>query len=184
MNATAFVVGASGSAGGMLLDIARQLGFTSVHAFSNLRRMERLAAQTPLSFFLFAAVADPGSLGRTAESIRRSSSQRIRFAPMIYFADAPSLGTVRQCIDLGFDDVVTVPYSVQRVEERLRRQLDTTLYYFETQSYFGPDRRGRLPGHLDTHPQRGAGGDYRRIELLRSLTSGIELAEDDQQVMI
>ena len=57
------------------------------------------------------------------------------------------------------------------------------LTYYETSGYFGPDRRDRVTG-----PRRAAesrvGGQFRRLEIVRNLTSGINVLRDDLYTQI
>src|SRR5262245_52270884 len=123
MKACAFVVGPDDGSGAVLKHLARQIGFDSVYLFRDIADAERQSASTPLLFFLFAAVDDLQKLKPVTAAVRSSPSQRVRFSPMIYFSESPSLEAIRSCINMGFDDVITLPFSLSRVEERLSRQV-------------------------------------------------------------
>jgi PleD family two-component response regulator len=169
MRATAFVVGPADGPGAALRDLAQGLGFAHVLAFDNLGRSEQQLQHTPVCFFLFAAVEDLSGLRTVAHQVRFSTSRRIRFSPLIYFSESASVETIRSCVDMGFDDVITVPFSRDRVMGRLEHQLNRNLVFFETANYVGPDRR--------TTP-RAQTGQYRRIEISRSLHTGITVIKD------
>ncbi|WDR07190.1 hypothetical protein PSQ90_07125 [Devosia rhodophyticola] len=135
-------------------------------------------SRTPVCYFLFSAVGEVESLRSAAEAIRFAPSRKVRFSPLIYFTESPSLDTIQQCANLGFDDVITIPFAPARLAERISRQVNTSLVYYETSSYFGPDRRERQvltppPGEMR------AGGRYRRLEIMRSLVSGISVVRDE-----
>jgi hypothetical protein len=183
MRAFAYVAALQGGAGPALKELAHKIGFATVEDFKSVPVAEQQALSTPLIFFLFGAVARPLSLQAVARSIRTAASPRLHFAPMIYFSETPSLETIKTCINMGFDDVITLPYTLGRVEERLERQLERPLSYYETATYFGPDRRGRLEREQD-HSQRGTGGQYRRIEIVRSPAHGVDVIKDDFHVMV
>jgi hypothetical protein len=183
MRAFAYVVASEGSSGAGLKELARQIGFEAVQDFKTVAAAEQQALATPLIYFLFGAVARPLSLRPIARSIRAAESPRVRFAPTIYFSETPSLEAIRSCINMGFDDIITLPFALGRVEERLDRQLERPLVYYETATYFGPDRRGRLEQE-EGHSLRGTGGQYRRIEIVRSSTSGVHVIKDDFHVMV
>jgi hypothetical protein len=184
MQACAFVVGPGDGRGAALRSLARQVGFEAVYPYRDIADAERQSASSPLIFFLFAAVDRLGKLTRVGEAVRQSQSQRVRFAPMIYFAETPSLDTIRACINIGFDDIITLPVALSRVEERLERQLYRAVTYYETPTYFGPDRRNRLGHESHGHSGRGTGGQYRRLELVRNPGAGIEILRDDTHVMV
>lgn len=177
MRAYAYVVGPGDGPGAALTELARGLGFAGVSPFSTIAQADAQASQTPVVFFLFAATEDPRSLRGVAEAIRFSATRRLRFSPLIYFAESPSVEAITTCINMGFDDVITMPFTRRRVLERMTRQVGQNLVYFETPSYFGPDRR-RSGGSDITLDQRN-GGQYRRLEIVRNLISGTNVLRDD-----
>lgn len=183
MKASAFVVGAGDGPGAALKELARQVGFESVQSFGELAAAERQAATTPLIYFLFASVEDLKRLKTVASAIRASTVPRIKFSPMIYFCESPSIEEIRTCINMGFDDVITLPFTLSRIGERLGRQVDKTLVYYETATYFGPDRRREETGEVK-HSGRGTGGQYRRMEIVRSVTAGVSVLSDETHVVI
>lgn len=182
MRACTYVVGPEDSFSGALKDVARHIGFESVLRYRDIAQAERQVPTTPLIFFLFAAADDLSKIKPVTEAIRFSSDARLRFSPMIYFSDNASIDTIRTCINMGFDDIITLPFTLKRVKERLDRQLDHPLVYYQTATYFGPDRRGRLE-HDEGHHLRGTGGEYRRFEITRG-ADGVHVLKDEMHVMI
>ncbi len=178
MKACAYVVGPPDGPGAALMDMARGLGFEAVLPYGGVARAELQAQQTPICFFLFATVADVRSLKNAADAVRFSPSRKIRFSPLIYFTESPSVETIKRCIGMGFDDVITLPFMRSRVEERIQRQIDRPCVYYETSSYFGPDRRNRIEDEI-RHPENRGGGQYRRLEIVRNLTHGVNVLRDD-----
>ena len=146
MRAYAYVVGPDNGPAAVLVQLAAGLGLAGVSRFSTLAEAEAQAQQTPVCFFLFAATDDVRKLRSVADAIRFSPARRLRFSPLIYFAGSPSVETITACINMGFDDVITMPFTPSRVLERMMRQVGQSLVYYETATYFGPDRRGRLQG--------------------------------------
>jgi len=178
MRACAYVVGPPDGPGEALMDLARGLGFPVVQSYAGLAAAEAQAQQTPLLFFLFAAVEDVTGLKAVADAIRFSPSRRIRFSPMVYFSESPLVEAIRTCVDMGFDDVLTLPFTTRRVASRLERLVEHTQVYFETADYLGPDRRAQR-----THSP-GGGGQYRRLEIIRSTARGVSVLRDDMQVAV
>ncbi len=177
MRACAFVVGPHDGPGAALADLARGLGFAAVQPYSSLAAAEAQAQQTPLLFFLFAAVDDVLVLKAAADAIRFSPSRRIRFSPLVYFSESPSLEAIRTCVEMGFDDVITLPFTPSRVAGRLDRLVDHTQVYFETADYLGPDRGARR-----THAR--GNGLYRRLEIMRTVLGGVSVMRDEMQVAV
>ncbi len=163
--------------------MALRLGFETVLPYQGVAQAERQVLRTPLCFFLFAEVGELDLLSQPAQAIRFSGGRLVRFAPLVYFCRAPSRDAIKRCIQMGFDDVITQPFTPKRVAPRLERQIGTELVYFETSSYFGPDRRGRLDEERPANPGKYH-GQYRRIEITRSYASGVSVLSDDLQIVI
>ena len=143
MKARAYVVGPRRGAAAALFDLAGRLEFEAVLSYTSVVDVERHASDMSIVFFLFAEVPDLEQLRPATQAIRAAGSRNLRFAPLVYFCTTPSIETVRKLIGMGFDDVIAGPFSPSVVRPRLARQLDVPLAYFETATYFGPDRRRR-----------------------------------------
>lgn len=184
MRASAFIVGPREGAGAALVDLARAVGFETIQRYQGLVRAEQQVARTPLAFFLCAPVADVRTLKPMADAIRFSPSLKLRFLPLIYFARAPSLEAVQHCISMGFDDVVALPIAGDDASERIGRQIGRLQTYYETATYFGPDRRNRTGGVLRSGDSDHGGGDYRRIDIMRNADTGVDVIHDDMRVVL
>jgi DNA-binding response OmpR family regulator len=183
MNAAAFVVGPQDGAAYSLTTLAQNAGLEPVLPYRSLAKAEAQMQQTPLVFFLCTAVTDLQSLKPMADAIRFSPSLKLRYSPIIYFARSPSREEIKGCINMGFDDVIALPFGIRQLQERIARQIGTPQTYFETSTYFGPDRRNRLESD-ENDPRRGKGGHFRRIEILRTPERGIEVLNDELQVVV
>ncbi len=184
MKASAFIVGPRDGAGAALMDLARAIGFDSVQRYQGAARAERQTSKTPLAFFLCAPTRDVRALKPLADAVRFSPSLKLRFLPLIYFARDPSLETVKQCVAMGFDDVIALPIGGDDASERIARQIGRIQTYYETATYFGPDRRNRMGGPLRTTGSDHGGGQFRRIEIVRNPETGIDVISDDLQVVV
>jgi|SRR5215217_305338 len=179
MKAYAYVVGPQDVAWTTLFDMAGDLGFAGISDFRGLAQVEEQAGETPICYFLFSAVSDLRALRPLARDIRFSPSAHIRFAPMVYCAESLSVENIMACINMGFDDIVALPQSGPRLQARLARQVDRTVVFYETPGYFGPDRRNRLASLNARRPQSRAAGPYRRLEIVRTLLSGVSVLRDE-----
>jgi len=171
MKACAYVVGPSDGPGAALLDMGRELGFPVVLPFHSVAAAEAQAQQTPLIFFLFAAVHDVRILKGVADQIRFSPTRRIRFSPLMYFSESPSREAIARCIEMGFDDVITLPFTRPRLMSRITRLVDHMHVYHETSGYLGPER-----------PARRGDGQFRRIEIIRSAAIGTSVLREEMRV--
>ena len=178
MKAAAYIVGPLDGPGAALMDLAKRLDFSSVMPYGGIAQAEHQSSVTPICYFLFAAVNDVSTLQGAADAIRFCVNRRVRFSPLIYFSESPSMEAITRCIGMGFDDVITMPFTTSRVAGRINRQVGQNLTYYETAGYFGPDRRDRVTG-----PRRAAesrlGGQFRRLEIVRNLMTGINVVRDD-----
>lgn len=177
LKATAYIVGPGDGPGAALTDLARSLGFGAVLPFAGAAVADQQTARTPLIFFLFAAVDDVALLKANADAIRFGASRRVRFSPLIYFSESPSPEAIRACAGMGFDDVLTLPFTRERVVERLARQINRSLAYYETPTYFGPDRRSEAEMKAGDR-RRGTGGVVRSIDIMRSAADGVTVLRD------
>jgi hypothetical protein len=184
MRASAFVVGPRDGSGAALMDLARAVGFESVQRYQGLVRAESQSLKTPLVFFLCAPTKDVRTLKPMADAVRFSPSLKLRFLPLIYFAREPSFEMVKQCIAMGFDDVVALPIGGDDAGERIARQIGRIQTYYETATYFGPDRRNRTGGPERTTGSDHGGGQFRRIEIVRNPDTGVDVISDDMQVVL
>jgi hypothetical protein len=182
--ATAFINGDRSAATTHLRTLAAQVGFDPILPYVSMDDVERRSHVTPLTFFLSAEVAEVGSLVSHVHAIRKSAHHDLRFSPLIYFCETPSLEIIRRCIGMGFDDIIAAPFSPRVVTQRLHRQVGTPLGYFETGTYFGPDRRRHATERNDAPPV----GEFRRYEIVRDLTHGISIdisgPEEDDPIVL
>jgi len=183
LNAAALVVGPRNGASAALQDIARAVGLMPVERYAGLAQAEKQVQQTPLVYFLCAEVPDVNTLKPMADLIRFSPIAELRFSPLIYFSRSQSAESIRLCIKMGFDDVIALPYTAGDLSERIFRQIGRTHVYYETATYFGPDRRNRLGNSRSPDSDHG-GGQYRRIEIVRNPATGINVLRDDFQVIV
>jgi DNA-binding response OmpR family regulator len=173
LKAGAIIVGNRLGLGAAIYDIAADIGFGFVRPYAGRPGLTLVARETPLFFVLFAEVRDPSVYEPIVKEIRQGGPRAIAFSPLIYFSESPSHETVAACAALGMDDVVTMPFTRERVWARLKRQIDRMQVYSETSDYLGPDRR-RLSGTHATPPGRLAlsAQPDRRYEIRRSLEAG------------
>ncbi len=61
---------------------------------------------------------------------------------------------------------------------RLRRQLNTPITYFETSTYFGPDRRRFGQKRNNARQFQHTSQSYRRIEIKRDPLNGVQILGD------
>jgi hypothetical protein len=162
-----------------LYELAGSIGFAGVSSYRGLSQVEQQSGETPVCYFLFSAVPDIRSLRPIADAIRFSSSRGIRFSPMVYCAEDPSIETTMACINMGFDDIVALPQSASKLRDRLNRQIGQNMVFYETAGYFGPDRRNRVATLKPNPVINRVGGPFRRLEIVRNVLDGVSVLRDD-----
>lgn len=181
IKAGAIIVGDRNGPGSAVYDIAADLGFVFVKPFASRPQLPLLVVGAPVTFVLFAEVADPKSYEPIVQEIRRGQPRSLALAPLIYFCESPAREVIDTCVGIGFDDIMTTPFTQKRVHQRLMRQIGAPQIYFETVNYLGPDRR-RMSGHrLADAFLRGIEEDQqaRRLEIQRNLTTGVKVIRED-----
>lgn len=155
-----------------LIDIGEKVGFGAVADSACYGDSEWNAF--PLLFFLvhhgIGAVAKRALLTK----VRGASSVNICFAPIILFLQDGPASTTLDHIEMGFDDVITLPEDSRVLSARLATQIGQEQIYIETRNYLGPDRR-RMEPSGQTHPGRMGQEDYTKLTLLRSPELGVHV---------
>lgn len=179
MKAYAYVVGPQDMAWTNLFALVGDLGFAGVSSYRGLSQVTRQLDETPVCYFLFSAVPDVRDIRPIADAIRFSASRTVRFSPMVYCAEDPSMETIMACINMGFDDIVALPQNAKKLHERLSRQIDRNVVFYETAGYFGPDRRNRVTIAKPGPETNRTGGPFRRLEIVRNLLDGVSVQRDE-----
>ena len=181
MQATAFIIGADGHCSQGLMDLSFDIGFRTVASFSDIPQAELQLKRTPICYFLFALTCSAHNTPGIARAIRTSRNRQIKFAPMIGFTENAEPRMIEATLRLGFDDILVPPFSAKASLPRLMGHLNRRISFFETAEYFGPDRRVGEGIHKEPqhHPDRGKGGDHRKILINRSLETGTNILKDE-----
>ncbi len=181
MQATAFVIGEDKQCSQGLVDLSLDIGFRSVLSFSDIELAEQQVKRTPVCFFLFALTRQSHNASGIARAIRTSRNRQIKFAPMVGFTESAEPRLIQATLRLGFDDILVPPFSAKVALPRLNNHINRRIHFYETENYFGPDRRVGLGIHKEpgNHPDRGKGGDHRKILINRSLETGVSILKDE-----
>jgi hypothetical protein len=131
------------------------------------------AVDRRLAFFFFHCLVG-NELMRTA--LRRiRTDERHRFSPAVLVVGECSQSDALRYINLGFDDIVVLPEAARVLERRFTGQLATAIPYFETATYFGPDRRRSQRANPTQNAQR-APGDHRHVRyMIQRMPAGVEI---------
>jgi DNA-binding response OmpR family regulator len=102
------------------------------------------AALDPICFFLIDyRITDDDKL-QLLLRLRSNPVPDIRFAPVIVVVGSCPAEEVMKYVRWGFDDIIALPANAPSLIARLEAQLGSEHIYYETATYFGPDRRRNL----------------------------------------
>jgi hypothetical protein len=127
----------------------------------------------PICFFLIDYRVENDDKRQLLLRLRGSPDPDIRFAPAIVVVGSCPADEVKRYVDWGFDDIMALPASAPSLAARFEAQLNSERTYYETTTYFGPDRR--------TQPRAAAPGGVapagRAVEhhFIRDPLAGIRL---------
>ena len=108
--------------------------------------VESVAVRYSLNVFIMEYRDDlRGDLSACLREIRRHSADIIRLAPVIAFVREPTRDNIRYLLGQGVDDIVLAAAGPREFWSRLKTLLGKPMEFFETDDYFGPDRRRGLP---------------------------------------
>lgn len=124
-----------------LEDIARSAEFGEAKTVLSRRAFATYERGCILNFFFIHYHLGDSLMNAVISSIRGSSDLEVKFAPIILFTTDLSFEDYLNYIRLGFDDVITLPEKREMIKARLNNQVAHDIEYFETATYFGPDRR-------------------------------------------
>jgi hypothetical protein len=149
----AVVIGTTTGQVRSLVAMARKCGFTLIEdAGSGVAQ-----PKTPITYmFVHYRVGDAvlESIIRTV----RKGDRNTRFSPIIVIANDCDFELILHLVDMGVDDVISLPEKRDMLVQRLASQLWTEHVYVETTDYFGPDRRRLQPPALDEERRSGPAG--------------------------
>jgi len=171
----ALVAGPQNGPGEALMDISTDVGFSFVARYDGLAPLSGQLGRARLCFVLCAEAGNPRHYASLLAELRGAGHPPLRFTPVIYFSEAVLPDVIAAAIELGFDDILTMPFTPERVRGRLHQQIGRPLTYFETAEYFGPDRR-RFQD--DKAAARRDGGVARRFDISRSARAGVTILRE------
>lgn len=127
---------------GLMHKLAMKSGFRSTST------LDGAAPDGPIRFYLVDYRVDDRRKEQIISRVRGSGSNNVKYAPVILIVGNCPADAILTYSRYGFDDIVTLPQRAQALAERFEAQLNRECLYYETETYFGPDRRrwSRSPG--------------------------------------
>lgn len=175
MQSAAFVVGPRDGAGAAIVELARDAGLSPVDYYSGPEQALAQARTTPVCFFLVSSTVPKSAISAFVTDIRHHPDRLFRFSPVLFVCEDPSPRTISFCLQAGFDDIIAPPFTPPKIRARMKAQLNTPHLYFQTPTYFGPDRRRGEADRDDAGNRRGEVGAVRMFEVKRDPGLGMRV---------
>lgn len=156
--------------------LVMQTGFKEARAFPENPAALAEFHRGPLPFIFVCSNLRPDDLRCAFLAVRSHADLSIRFMPIIMLTEQNDMPTIMKFINLGCDDVITMPRTALQMVDRLKQQVGRPRDYFQTDSYFGPDRRRFGTATTATDSTRGGGRHFfRHFTIQRDLRRGITI---------
>lgn len=155
-----------------LMRLAEKLRFGAIVAYSPALGHDRFDHR--LVYFLVHFDYEIEAKRKLLFDLRHAGSVSLCFAPVVLFLRAGSPEDIRAHLDMGFDDVISVPQDGRVMATQLAAQIGQERLYIETRTYLGPDRR-----HKDRPARAPMPGDesskHARLTILRTPEAGVQI---------
>lgn len=176
-NCNAYTIADENEWQGRLSGIMQQIGF---RYSIRLEAASRLGATNAgmLNFLIIHSSKSRDLVYSITKAIRSSNDDKVRFMPIIVLLDASLESEVHEFINLGCDDIMIYPCAAKKMAQRLELQVKSQREYFETENYFGPDRR--ITTYDEPHPKRQGGKQsrYKHMLIKREVSGRVNIVSE------
>jgi len=153
------------------------IGFMRTFCVSDFEALERSISKHHINYCFFSQSSQVEQIKAAVHAIRNFRDDDVRFSPVILMAKEISKQELREFIGIGFDDIVQFPCTFDMLRTRAKRQLHAVLKYYETEDYFGPDRRNFFGSQAETEERRTGMTPYKCLSVRRDVFKGVELVD-------
>lgn len=155
--------------GAALMRLAEKLRFGAVVAHSPALGHDRFDHR--LIFYLVHFDYDVEGMQKLLYDLRHGGSVSVSFAPVVLFLRQGSAEDIQHHVEMGFDEVISVPEEGRVIATKLAAQIGQEHLYIETRNYLGPDRhRLDSPGH-----KRKPMEEHAQLTILRTPETGVHI---------
>jgi DNA-binding response OmpR family regulator len=155
IGARALIYAPNADIGRIQKDMLRSSGMRNVTSSAKISEITSLHATAPSSFILINEDADLDPKD-VIDVLRNSDTSSDTFVPVIFASFVCSEAVVRRCIGIGYDTVLSIPFSKIRLCKTIEKLTQHERTFVKTQTYFGPDRRQGLLGKSKSDERRGS----------------------------
>lgn len=79
--------------------------------------------------------------------VRRHKDSPDRYVPFLFLTAHTDLARVHEARDMGANEVITKPFTIRTLGEKLLTTIQRNRQFVHTKDYFGPDRRRQAQPH-------------------------------------
>jgi len=161
-----------------MANLARQVGFESCATLRSERSLKAYRLG-PLPFIFVHSRANKELQAEALAIVRGHYDLNLRFLPVILMTEERGYEEVKAFVKAGYDDVIITPCPTSTLMHRLQLQISEPWDYFQTSTYFGPDRR-RLDMPMPENERRTRGGFFfRRFVVQRNARRGVQIVSTE-----
>ncbi|TDQ67437.1 hypothetical protein ATL17_1450 [Maritalea mobilis] len=173
----AFIICADGAWAKSFHTVLAELGFGQIEHIHDTKSINVVPFARPLQFCFLTHTSPRHEIQTAIRTVRQHKHERHRFSPMILLARDLSRQQIHDYVAMGLDDILQFPCSLKFMDARLKRQISKPLKYYETEDYFGPDRRRSQDELPQQGEQRKGQSDYRRYLIQRDPFKGSHILD-------
>lgn len=155
-----------------LMRLAEKLRFGAIVAHSPALGHDRFDHR--LVFYLVHFDFEPEARAKLLHERRHAGSVSLSFAPVVLFLRDATPEEVMENIEMGFDDVISVPEDGRVIGARLAAQIGQEHIYIETRNYLGPDRH-RMDAPGQARAARKPAEEHAQLTILRKPEEGVHI---------
>lgn len=153
------------------------IGFMRTDCVCDFEALERSISRHHINYCFFSQSSQIAQIRAAVHAVRSYRDDDIRFSPAILMAKEISKTELSEYIGIGFDDIVQFPCTFDMLRTRAKRQLNNVVKYYETDEYFGPDRRNYFVSQSAHHEKRTGITPYKRLSIRRDVFKGVEIVD-------
>lgn len=178
-NCNAYTIAEESEWQGRLSGVLGQVGFRYSIRLEAAGRLDSTSSNM-LNYLIIHSSRSRDLVYSVTKAVRSSGDDRIRFMPIIVLMDASFESEVHEFINLGCDDIIIYPCPTNQLAKRLALQFKTKREYFQTDTYFGPDRRIATYDKPNSNRNDGKDSTYTHIIIKREVTGRINIVSRTQ----
>lgn len=173
----AFIIADGPAQNASLLRLAAKAGFRQSEPVNTVSEHHESAIEVPIKFFLVHYQVEDHAKAALLKHIRQSQDINIRLSPVILFIDDCAVQEILRHIEMGFDDVISLPENAEVLNSRLINQISADHIFIETSAYLGPDRRRMELTEQPPDNRRTGDHSHRRLTIHRDPRLGVSIRQ-------